>query len=93
MNKPRFTIHRTDNIDIGNGEKMHRVLYKVKRRVCCFLEIYPTYYRVSVGKPSDTEVISFSYKKDEHGTGYSQAVQKAVSIAEISADFYDTIKR
>lgn len=91
MHKSRFTTHRTNNIDIGNGQKMHRVLYKVRRRTCCFLEIYPDYYRVSIGKPSDTETLSFRYPKDEHGMGYSNAIQKAVSIAESSADFYDSV--
>ena len=29
MHKSRFTTHRTNNIDIGKGQKMHRVLYGV----------------------------------------------------------------
>lgn len=70
---------------------MHRVLYIVRRRICCFLDVYPTKYRVCIGKPSDTETISFHYFKDESGESYRKAIDKAVSIAESSADFYDSV--
>lgn len=91
MLKLPYTIQRKDNLPLGNGKTFHRILYKVRGRICAFIDVHDDKYRVCLGKPSDTEVLSWNYTNDPDGIGKHEAIAKAVSICENSVAFYNAI--
>ena len=89
-----YTILRKENIPIGKtGCFFHRILYRVRKRTCCFLDIFPTLYRVSLGRPSDPVGLTWEYPTDDLGIGKYDAIAKAVSICEATEEFYKIITK
>lgn len=78
-------------IPLGDGIVLKRILYKVDGKICCFIDISPksSTYRVSIGRPSDTDSVSFRYPKDE--AGYKQALEKACDICNTTIVWNNTI--
>jgi len=89
-----YTIRRKENIPIGNtGCSFHRIFYRVRKRTCCFIDVFPTYYRVTLGKPSEWNALSWKYPSDDLGLGKYDAIAKAVSICEATEEFYKIITK
>lgn len=82
----------TKKIPLADGKTLQRVLYKVDGKICCFIDISPisATYRVCVGRPSDTDTLSFHYPKDE--TGYKRAIEKACDICNSSIVWNNTLR-
>lgn len=83
------TSETTRQITLYDDSTIEQTIYRVNRRICCFIEEYSDKYRVSLGKPSMADTLSWSYPKTEDGL--HEAQKKVKAIVDSTITWYQNI--